>query len=453
MNFRKHISETIKLALPVSLGQVGHIVTGISDSIMLGKYKALDLASSTLAQNLQFPLMLFGIGFSVCLSPLISEARGEKNPQNIQKYLKHAMLLFLGLSLLLTISLLLVEFLLPHLKQNELVVQNCVSYYRITAFSVLFVVLNQFFKQFAEGMGKPMYPMIISIVGNGLNIIGNYFLIYGHGIFPEMGLDGAAYATLGSRIFMFGAGIIFLFYIPEFKQYLKQSFAIKIQKPAFLEMIGIGTPIAFQYIAEVAAFALSVVFIGWLGPDYIVAHNIAIGLAGFTYMLATGLGAAATVRVGYFVGEKRKADLVKAIRSSLYVVNIFMGFTALIFFVFHAYFPTLYLKDTDRDIMKITSEVLILAGVFQLSDGVQMMCGSILRGMRDVKIPTIISVCAYWVVCVPMGLLLAFYFDLKLQGFWWGFVIGLTVSAILLGSRVYVKSKEIFSLSKNIKQS
>jgi len=446
MNFRKHISETIKLALPVSLGQVGHIVTGISDSIMLGKYKALDLASSTLAQNLQFPLMLFGIGFSVCLSPLISEARGEKNPENIQKYLKHALLLFLGLSVILTVLILLVEFLLPHLKQDQLVAQNCVIYFRITAISVFFVILNQFFKQFSEGMGKPMFPMIISVVGNGLNIIGNYFLIYGHGFFPEMGLEGAAYATLGSRIFMFGAGIFFLFYIPEFKELLKKSLSIAIQKLAFLEMIGIGTPIAFQYIAEVAAFALSVVFIGWLGPDYIVAHNIAIGLAGFTYMIATGLGAATTVRVGYFVGEKRKADLIKAIRSSLVVVNVFMGFTAIIFLVGHNFFPTLYLKDTDQDIIKITSEVLILAGVFQLSDGLQMMCGSILRGMRDVKIPTIIGVCSYWVVGVPMGLLLAFYIDLKLQGFWWGFVIGLTVSAVFQYIRVVTKSKEVFRI-------
>lgn len=443
MNLKTHIKDTIRLAIPVSLGQMGHMLTMVADSIMLGNYNADHLASATFMMNLQVPFMVFGIGASMCISPIISEKLGAKQGEEIQDILMNSFVSFIGISILIIAFLLACEPLLHMLGQDEKIITGGLTYYRVLAYSVFFVVLFQVCRQFSEGFSNTMMPMVLSIVGNGINIVGNYLLIYGPGPFPELGIDGAAYSTLFARFFMFAAFLAVLIYGKKFKVYFRNLSFSLINTKRIKELMNLGLPVGIQHIGEISAFALSIIFIGWLGPEYIVAHNIAINLAGSMYMLATGLGAAATIRVGFYFGEKSKEKIRQAIKASLIVVTGFMTCTALILILGHEFLPSLYVKDKQQDILAIASAVMVVAGFFQLSDGLQMMGTSILRAMRDVKIPTIYGVLAYWVGGLPLGYILAFHFDLKLLGFWCGFASGLTIVAILMIFRMRLIYKRL----------
>jgi MATE family multidrug resistance protein len=277
--------------------------------------------------------------------------------------------------------------------------------------------------------------MIIIIASNLVNIGLNYIMIYGHAGFPAMGLNGAGWATFSSRIFMAASFAGYIYFAPRFKQF-RTGFSLgRYSKNLFNKMLHLGVPSGVQFIFEVAAFDFSLVMMGWLGATTQAAHQIAINLATVSYMTTAGLAAAATIRVSYFLGKMDFKNLRTAAYTLLIMALFMMTLCALIFIIGRHWLPGLYVEN--KEVITIASSLLIIAGLFQLSDGTQVVCIAALRGLQDVKIPSILIFISYWIIGLPLGYWLAFVMNYGALGIWSGLLIGLTVTAAAMFFRFH----------------
>ncbi len=430
MKISKHLKETILLAIPVSLGQLGHIIAHVSDSVMLSRYNKIHLSASVFASSVFIPFMLFGLGYSMGITPLISHALGANKKYRIKKLLSASIVTYIVFTILIMGILFLLSNFLDQFNQKPEVVTTSYNFFMLLSISFLPFMIYQFAKQYAEGFSLTMVAMIISVGGNILNIALNYVLIFGKYGFNEMGIDGAGIATLSSRIFM---AIVMVVYILANKQ-LNQHIIIKFKKTkaSIVKLIKMSVPMGFQLTVESSAFAIASIFVGSIGVAELNAHQIALNMATISFIIASGITSASTVRIGYFNGAKDKENLQKAFYTSLFSVLTLMTIAALIMIIFKNQLPLLYMNTKDLSVLNLASELLIIAAIFQLSDGTQVACMGALRGIEDVEKPMIFSVISYWIICLPVGYVLAKYFNFGVAGVWWGFVVGLTVAGILL---------------------
>jgi multidrug resistance protein, MATE family len=426
-NYKKHAKEGFHLAYPVMLSQLGHVTMGVADNIMVGNLGAANLAGAGLA-NVAFNfLLLFGIGVSYAITPLVSTADGERDDTKIASILKHGLLINLCNSLILVVIVLIGMNVLYHINQPPEVVVLSIPYLSIITFSLIPILVFQTFRQFTEGLSLTRIAMIIVISANVVNVGLNYLLIYGHGGFPALGLNGAGYATLTSRVLMAVVFAGYVYLAPRFKKF-RNGFSIGNYSKALLnKMLHIGIPAGMQFIFEVAAFDFSLVMMGWLGTQALAAHQIAINLATISYMTTSGLAAAATIRVSHFLGKKDYSNLRQSAYSLLGVALLIMTAWAIFFIVGRNFLPVLYVHDAE--VIAIAGPLLIIAGLFQLSDGAQVVCIGALRGLQDVKIPSLLIFISYWIIGLPLGYCLAFIFGWGAIGIWLGLLLGLTLTA------------------------
>jgi len=403
---------------------------GVTDSIMVGHVGTISLAAVSLANVVFNVLMLFGIGVSYAITPLVASYHGEGDHANIKETFRHGLVINVINGILLVGAVLLFKNVLYHIDQPKEVVTLAIPFLTIFAFSLLPVLVFQTVRQFVEGMGHTKIAMVIMIVSNIINILLNYMLIYGHFGFPAMGLIGSGWATLTSRVIMMLLIIGIVFYSPHFKSF-KGLYAIgNYSKSLFKKMLHIGIPAGIQFIFEVAAFDFSAVMMGWLGAQTLAAHQIAINLATVSYMATSGLAAAATIRVGYFMGKKDFENVRMAANSLLAMAMGVMALAAILFITCRYALPSLYVMDLD--VINIAAPLLIIAGFFQLSDGIQVVCIGALRGIRDVKIPSVLIFIAYWIIGLPLGYWLGFKQGWGANGIWIGLLIGLTLTAVAM---------------------
>jgi multidrug resistance protein, MATE family len=430
MTIRTHIKENFHLAYPVMLSNLGHVLIGVGDNIMVGHVGATELAAAGLANVIFNVLMLFGIGVSYAITPLVAAADGERNDQSIIETLRHGLAINFVNGIVLVGVVLAGQNLLNHLDQPPEVVALAIPYLSIITFSLIPMLIFQSFKQFAEGLSNTKLSLIIIILANVVNIVMNYILIYGHAGFPAMGLNGAGWATLMSRIFMAAAIALYIYHSPVFKKY-RLGFSIgNYAKSIFNKMLHIGIPAGVQFIFEVAAFDFSLVMMGWLGAKTQAAHQIAINLATLSYMTTAGLAAAATIRVSYFLGKKDIKNLRLASYTLLGMALVMMTACAFVFVFGRNILPGFYVEDSE--VLSVASSLLIVAGLFQLSDGTQVVCIAALRGLHDVKIPSVLIFISYWIIGLPLGYWLTFILGYGPLGIWLGLFIGLTLTAIAM---------------------
>jgi MATE family multidrug resistance protein len=438
-HYRSHIREGFLLSFPVILSQLGHVMMGVTDSIMVGHVDTTSLAAVSLATVAFNVLMLFGIGVSYAITPLVASYHGEGDNDNIRETFRHGLVINVINGLLLVVAVLLFKNILYHIDQPEEVVALAIPFLTILAFSLLPVLIFQTVRQFVEGMGHTKIAMVIMIVSNVINIFLNYIFIYGHLGFPAMGLVGSGWATLISRIIMVLLIIAIVFYSSHFASFTGLYKIGNYSKVLFKKMLHIGIPAGVQFIFEVAAFDFSAVMMGWLGTQTLAAHQIAINLATVSYMATSGFAAAATIRVGYFMGKKDFQNVRMAANSLLGMAIILMGLAAIVFIACRYAMPAWYVADID--VINIAAPLLIIAGFFQLSDGIQVVCIGALRGIRDVKIPSVLIFVAYWIIGLPLGYWLGFKLGWGANGIWIGLLIGLTLTAIAM----LVRFKRLFS--------
>lgn len=442
-DFREHFKRNFHLAYPVVLSQLGHVLVGTADSVMVGRVGTEELAAVSVANAVFSVTMMFGIGVSFGLTPLIAQSDGEGNQRAGMRFLKHSFVVNVLFGLLLFGILLFGGFILDILNQPKNVVALAKPYLAIIGFSLLPFMVFQTFKQFAEGLSLTKQAMYISLSANVVNIILNYILIFGKLGFEPMGLIGAGWATLISRIIMAIAMVLFVRYYKTFSVYWGYFKVTVWNVKTFQSLLNLGVPTGFQYIFEVGAFASAAIMIGWMGAVPLASHQVAMNLASISYMMATGISAAATVRVGNQLGQRDIPTMRIAAFTCFLMAIFFMAFTGAIFMVFNNLLPVLY--TSDPAVISIAASLLIIAALFQLSDGIQVVGLGALRGMGDVKLPTLVTFMAYWVIGLPCGYLLTFILDFGEQGVWYGLLIGLSVTAVILFIRFNNKSKKLMA--------
>lgn len=441
MTLRQHIRENFKLALPVMISNIGHVMMSVSDGIMVGHVSPVSLAAAGLATVAFNVLFLFGVGVSYAITPLVAAADGEGDNTRIADVLRHGLVINIINGILLAFVVMVGKNGLYYLHQPEEVIQESIPYLSIITFSLIPILIFQSFKQFAEGLSNTRVALAVVMATNVLNIFLNYIFIYGHCGIPAMGLSGAGWATFISRVVMaLGIGI-YVYRAPVFRKF-RSGFSLgNYSLKLFRTMLHLGIPSGAQFIFEVAAFDFSLVMMGWLGAKAQAAHQIAINLATLSYMTTAGLAAAATVRVGYFVGSKDTGNVKKAAYSLLGMALVMMTVFALIFIIGRFWLPTLYVNDPE--VITVAASLLVIAGLFQLADGTQVVCASTLRGVQDVKIPSLFIFLAYWIIGLPLGYWLGTIKGFGAQGIWIGLFIGLILTAAAMFMRLRYRLKNI----------
>jgi len=427
------------LAWPVILGLLGHTIVGLVDNVMVGKLGTAPLAAVSLGNSFLFMAMSIILGFSTGITPLVAAADSTNNFKEGKSVLKNGILLVTSLGVLLTIIIFCVQPLLYEMKQTEEVVELAIPYLNIVALSLIPLAAFQALKQFADGLSQTKYSMWATVIANILNVVLNYVLIYGIWIFPELGIVGAAWGTLVSRIVMAIVMFLFIAKKEKFLVYFDDLWNEKIVKSTIKTLNKIGFPSALQMFFEFGIFTAAIWLSGTLGKNPQAANQIALNLSSMTFMFAMGLAVVATIRVGNQFGLKDFSELRRIARSLFLLILILDVIFALFFMVFNEFLPTIYLDVNDienkidnTEVISISAKLLIMAAFFQLFDGIQAVVLGALKGMQDVRIPTFITFVAYWVIAFPIS----YYFGLLAgygsQGLWVGLLVGLAASAGLL---------------------
>lgn len=436
----KEYKKTFLLAYPVSLAYLSHIMTGLIDNIMVGQIGADKLAASSLANTVMVMPMVFGLGMSFGLTPLVANAHGQNNMSKINIFQQSGLLVNTGIGILIFLVMFYSSWIFQYLDQDTLIVELAIPYLKVIALSMIPFMVFQNYKQFADGVSITKTAMYISIVGNVFNIILNYILIFGKLGFPAYGLMGAGYATLISRVLMALGMMMAVFYMRDFK-----DFKIKIASRSgfgltnIRDILNIGGPSGMQMVFEAGAFSISAIMVGWIGYRELASHQIAISIASATYVMAAGIGAASTIRVGNQLGAM-KYEMVRNVgKIGIEMSAVFMAFAGLTFILLSSWLPTLYVDEIP--VIEMATSLIIISAAFQIFDGIQVAAMGALRGLSDVKWPTLIAVFAYWGLGLPCSYILAFVFDLGVQGVWYGFIIGLGSAAALLTFRFLRKTK------------
>ena len=460
MNLTQYIKEfryNLKLAYPVILGMIGHTLVGIVDNIMVGKLGSTELAAVSLGNSFIFIAMSIGIGFSTAITPLVAQADGKNDVEEGRSIFHHGLYLCTILGIILFVLIYFLKPLISFMGQPEEVVKLAIPYLDIVGFSLIPLIMVQAYKQFADGLSETKIAMWATIIGNITNVVINYFLIYGVWFFPKLGIVGAAIGTIASRFVM----LAFMHYVMKNKtkfQPFFDGFSLKnIKKEVNLRIMNLGMPSAMQMFFEVALFTGAIWLCGMIGTTSQAANQIALSLASLTFMFAMGLNVTAMIRVGNLKGQENYVAL-QSVAKSIFLLAIILEIVfALLFVAFHTILPYLFVDLNDvktivsvTEVIKISADLLLVAAVFQISDGIQVVVLGALRGLQDVKIPMYITFVAYWIIGFPISIYLGLYTDLKAVGVWIGLLAGLTAAALFLYIRFHFLTKSLI-LNNNIK--
>ena len=452
--YTREFRYNIKLAYPVMIGMLGHTFVQFVDNIMVGQLGTAELAAISLGNSFVFIGMSIGIGFSQAITPLIAEADGARKDKDISEIFEHSFLICIILGLVLFLLVFLNRNLLYSMNQPIEVVELASPYLFWVSFSLISIVTFQSFRQFADGLSFTRAAMYSTLVGNVINIILNFVLIFGFWIFPKLGVEGAAIGTLISRLCMLAFIVFYLKLHKKLSKYIKRFFPTKVEIERLKKILYLGLPSALHSFFEVAFFISAVWMSGFIGKNSQAANQIALNLSSMTYMVALGVGVAAMIRVGNQRGMMNFKKLREVAISTLLLIIIIDIFFCLVFLIFNDLLPLLYLDTSDpsnlndvNEVISIASKLLIVAGVFQLFDGIQAVVLGALRGMQDVNKPAIIIFFCYGILGFPISYFLGFHTSLAMVGIWIGLLSGLFFSSLFLFLRFNYLSKKIISIN------
>ena len=454
--YTKEFSYNIKLAYPVILGMLGHTLISIVDNMMVGNLGSTELAAVSLGGSFVFIGMSLGIGFSTAITPLVSMADAEKDDNKLRSVFHHGLLSCVILGVFIFTLIVLAKPIMYLMHQPKEVIDLASPYIDWVAFSLIPVIIFQGYKQFADGLSRTKYSMYAIFMANIVHIIINYMLIYGFWIFPKLGIIGAALGTVISRILM----VVFMHFImknnAQLSPYFKNFSFREIKKSMLKKIASLGIPSAMQMLFEVALFTAAIWLCGSIGKTTQAANQIALTLATTTFMFAMGLSVTATIRVGNNKGLMDYKNLIIVARSVFLLAIILETIFGLLFVILHNFLPNLFLNMENvnqvienKEVIIIASKLLLVAAVFQISDGIQVVVLGALRGLQDVKVPMYITFFAYWVVGFPISFYLGKYTELKAVGVWIGLLAGLSTAALFLYLRFHKLTKQQLQKSIN----
>ncbi len=434
---RRDIAALLKLATPIVAIQVGMMLMGVVDTIMVGQLSAEALAAVAIANIYYFGITVFGIGALFALDPIVAQALGANDSPAVQHGLQRGLLLSLILSVPIMALLLAVEPALRLAQQPAEIVPIAAEYvYRVIP-SVwpfyAFVVLRQTLQ--AHQRTAPIVWTIV--IANVVNAVLNYAWIFGELGLPALGVAGSAWATTVSRWLM--AALLLALGWRVLSPYLARRVPELFALRPLWRMLRIGVPIGGQMLLEVGVFGTIALFMGTLGVVQVAAHQVAINIASLTFMVPLGVSSAAAVLVGHAVGRGDHDAMRRATTGALLVGGGFMTLTAAL--LIGAPGPLAAIYTDDEAVLALTVVLLPLAGIFQVFDGLQVVALGLLRGLGDTCVPMIVNVIGFWVIGMPVSLWLGFGLDLGAVGLWWGLVAGLVMVAAFLLVRLGLRTR------------
>lgn len=437
---RAEASNTIKLAVPIIIGELAQMALHIIDTAMVGAISYKQLAAAALVINAMNIPFVIGIGMTISVSQMVSMAHGRRDSQLVSHYLFNGFILCAVTAILISLTLVFGKNILLHLGQDTEVVKLALPFMQLMGLSIIPMLLFMTLKQFTDGLEFTRTAMLISLLGMPVNIFLNWLLIYGNWGFPRLELIGAGWSTLITRSLMFVVlGLIILRHA-TFRKYIAVSKTQwKLRWKTLKELLYIGVPSSLQIGMEAGAFAVSGIIIGTIGAVAQAAHQIALSCASFTFMVSMGLAQAGSIRVSNAFGRNDWPKISVIGKSTLIVALLYGCFCAICFAVFRNHLPKIF--NDNISVLQMAGMLIIFAALFQISDSTQAIGAGLLRGIKDVKYPTVMIAVAYWVVGLPAGYILAFVFNMGASGIWLGLIIGLTLASLFLLNRFLKMSK------------
>lgn len=429
-DYISNYKSTMRLAFPLMLGQLGHMMTNFADSIMVGGLGSKYLAASALASSIFIIFFYFGIGFTFIITPLVGVANGKQDYQECGRLYRSGMYTNLIVGLFLAILTFCSSYILKFLNQPPEVVDLAIPYYQILSLAILPYMVFLTGKSFTEALHNTKIAMYISLICNGINIILNYIWINGLLGFPAMQLNGAGWATTVSRILMSVFITIYIYSVDQYSVIRKTIKWLNFSFKEFKSIFKSGINLAYQSVFEIASFSFAAIIVGWFGTKMLAAHQIAITMASMTYMAASGISSAATIRLSNFKGAKNFQAFKTAGYSAYILAIIFMLCTGTLFIIFNTTIASAFVRE--HDVIQIAGNFMIIVAVFELFDGIQVVGLGALRGFEDIKIPTLIVVVSYWGFMIPLALVLSKFLGFGAYGVLYSYIIGLFSTALLL---------------------
>lgn len=430
-----HIRNTLVLSLPMVVGQIGQLTMSVADNVMVGQVGADALAACALGNGLFTLVMVAGIGISMAVTPLTAMAMGAGRDTDCGIVLRQGLVVNMVTGIILCALTFALAQTIPWLNQPAPVVGPAMVYTEVLGLSMIPLMLFQSFRQFAEGVSFLRPAMVITLAANLVNILVNWVFVFGNLGAPALGLTGAGIATVSSRTFMAICLMAVIMRSPALKRFDPSLRFRTLDFSMMKRLLAIGIPGGMQYFFEVSAFTASSVIVGWMGVNELAAHQIALNLAGLSFMVALGISGAGTVRVSQALGRGSRSDVRAAGFSAALLCAAFMAMAGVVFTLGRHILPGLYIQDSQ--VIEITSALLVIVAFFQISDGTQAVGIGILRGLTDMKIPTLMTLAAYWLVGLPSGCILAFGLDMGIYGIWYGLLISLSASALFMMLRFH----------------
>jgi MATE family multidrug resistance protein len=426
---------TLKLAVPLISGQLTQMLMGVVDTVMIGAVGVVPLGASTFANTLLSVPFVAGIGLMSSVSVRVSQAHGAGDPEAVGSVLRHGTWLALGWGLMVVAGVTGLLGFLDRFGQPSEVVERVPVYLMTCAISMVPVMLTLAWKNHADALSRPWTPFWIGLGAIGLNVFLNWLWIHGRWGFPAMGLEGAGYATLVARVVATGVLFVWLNRSGWLRKWVPKRWLEKCEWKRFVELLRIGVPGSLHLLTEVTAFSMASLMIGTLGVVTLAAHQVAMTCVGTAFMVPLGMAMATTVRVGEIVGANERPRLHRVLSLSWFYAAGFMSVSMLLFYFFGK--PLAALFVADEGVISSAAALLVVAALFQLFDGLQVVSVSALRGVDDVAVPAWMAAFAYWGLAMPLG----WYWGLKLgwgaTGVWLAMAVGLAVAALLLGRRAW----------------
>lgn len=431
MNFYpKHYKSLLSIGIPIMIGQMGMIVLGFADTMMVGHHSTTELGAASFVNNIINLVIITGTGFSYGLTPVVGGLFGRKELQEAGQALRCSLLANTLAGIVMMLALAILFFNLGNIGQPDELLPLMRPYYLVLFASIPFVMLFNAFKQFTDSITETRTSMWILLSGNLLNIIGNYLFIYGKAGFPEMGVLGAGVSTLVSRIVMVAVFIAVFAWRKKFKSYREGFLRLGWSKELTKRLTTLGTPIALEMGMETASFSLSIIMVGWLGTIALASHQVMITISQFTFMVYYGLGAAVAVRTSYFNGQHDYINTEHTVIAGLHVMVALEIVQGGIIFLLRNHIGGWFTDSAEVSAAVLT--LMVPFFIYQFGDGLQINYANALRGIADVKPLMIIAFVAFFIISLPVGYLCGFILNFGLVGVWMAFPFGLTSAGIMM---------------------
>lgn len=421
------------------IGQLGMIVLGFADTMMVGHHSTTELGAASFVNNIMNLVIITATGFSYGLTPIVGGLFGREELPQAGKALRSALLANLMAGAIMMAALAILYFNVGNIGQPKELLPYIKPYYLVLLASMPFVMLFNAFKQFTDSITETRTSMWILLSGNLLNIVGNYVLIYGKLGLPEMGVVGAGVSTLLSRVVMVALFLFVFLSRKKMRPYREGFFVLGWSRQLVRRLVSLGTPIALEMGMETASFSLSIIMVGWLGTIALASHQVMITISQFTFMVYYGLGAAVAVRTSYFNGQDDRDNVRHTVVAGLQVmVALELLLSGIIFLLRN------HIGGWFTDSAEVSSTVITLMlpfFIYQFGDGLQITYANALRGIADVKPLMVIAFIAFFVISLPVGYFCGFVLNLGLVGVWMAFPFGLTSAGVMMWYRfkkVYV---------------